>query len=134
MGVLSQSGRRVISFFLPAGPTRTVRSSRASEDGSCEDGVGTKEENEGPLFRRSWNVVRGRVVVWSVADGSEAAVASVREIGETRPWKVCLGDKAEIYRSLGAFVAIAETSKIYVEEGAWTGVKLIPRDPTVIQI
>lgn len=30
MGVLSHSGRRVIVFFLPGGPTVAVRSSRAS--------------------------------------------------------------------------------------------------------
>ena len=43
----------MISFFLPAGPTRAVRSSRASCAGRVVGGVGTNSESEGPLFRRS---------------------------------------------------------------------------------
>ena len=57
MGVFSHSGRRVISFFLPAGPTSAVRSSRASDVGRLDDGVGINSEREGPLLRRSWNVI-----------------------------------------------------------------------------
>lgn len=69
----------MISFFLPAGPTRAVRSSRASSGGRFVGGVGMNSEREGPVLRRSWNVVRGRGEVRSVAEGSGAAVAKVRD-------------------------------------------------------
>ena len=81
MGVLSHSGRRVISFFFPVGPTRAVRSSRASEVGSWAEGFEMKEEREGPLLRRSWKVVLGWGGLRSDAEGSVAAVAKARQEG-----------------------------------------------------
>ena len=80
MGVLSHAGRRVISFCLPAGPTRAVRSSRASEGESEVEGLETKEERLGPLLRRSWKVVRGRGLEGGFVGGEGTAVAKARRI------------------------------------------------------
>lgn len=66
MGVLSHSGRRVISFFFPVGPTKAVRSSRASKAGNSVGGVGMKDDRAGPLLRRSWKEVRGLEEAFSV--------------------------------------------------------------------
>ena len=78
MGVWSQDGRRVISFCLPAGPTKAVRISGTSFSG----GGDAKSEKEGPVLRRSRKVVGGRraVEVGGAAGsvGSETAVANVR--------------------------------------------------------
>ena len=68
----------MISFCLPAGPTRAVRISGTS----FSDRGDVKSENEGPVLRRSRKVVGGRrfVEVGGVADsvGSETAVANAR--------------------------------------------------------
>ena len=78
MGVWSQEGRRVISFCLPAGPTKAVRISGTSFSG----GEDVKSENEGPALRRSRKVVGGRRVVEvggaAGSVGSETAVANGR--------------------------------------------------------
>ena len=71
----------MISFCLPAGPTKAVRISGASFSG----GEYMKSENEGPVFRRSLKMVGERRVVEvgvAVASrGSETAVAKVRVEG-----------------------------------------------------
>ena len=78
MGVWSQEGRRVISFCLPAGPTKAVRISGAS----FSRGGDIKSESEGPVLRRSLKIVGERRVVdvgGAVGSvGSETAVAKVR--------------------------------------------------------
>ena len=78
MGVCSQLGRRIISFCLPAGPTRAVLSIGSSSSRGGE----TKSDSEGPAFRRSLKVVGERRVVdvGGAVDsvGSETAVAKVR--------------------------------------------------------
>lgn len=67
--------------------------------------MGIKEEREGPLFRRSWKMVRGRGFGRSVAEGSGAAVAKVRdESGERRGMEV-RGEECR-QRSEGALVGI----------------------------
>lgn len=81
-GVFSQVGRRVISFFLPAGPTRAVLSAYASEGSRGGSLLGeTKSEKEGPVFNLSAKTVEGRdrdcFDEGSVDSG--AAVAKVRE-------------------------------------------------------
>jgi hypothetical protein len=69
MGVLSQEGRRVISFFLPAGPTRAVLRAYAS-DGSSGALLPpeTKSEKAGPVFSLSRNVVDGLPGVVAVGE------------------------------------------------------------------
>ena len=68
----------MISFCLPAGPTRAVRISGTSF--SC--GEDAKSENEGPVLRRSRKVVGGRRVVEvggaAGSVGSDTAVANAR--------------------------------------------------------
>lgn len=64
-----------------------------------------KEEREGPWFRRSWKVVRGRGLGRSVAEGWGAAVARVRdESGGRRGMEVRGGECRQ--RILGALVGI----------------------------
>lgn len=68
----------MISFCLPAGPTKAVRISGASFSG----GGDVKSEREGPLLRRSRKMVGERrvVEVGGAVDsvGSETAVAKAR--------------------------------------------------------
>lgn len=77
----------MISFCLPAGPTKAVRISGASFSG----GRDVKSEKEGPALRRSRKMVGERRVV-EVGEavgsvGSETAVANVRPEGMGR----CMG-------------------------------------------
>jgi hypothetical protein len=95
-GVFSHSGRRVISFFLPGGPTSAVRSSSASEGsrGSAW-GLLTKSENDGPALSLFWKVVgfrRGGVGVVSVVVGSGDAVANPRVEGSRKDFEDLLRD------------------------------------------
>ena len=53
----------MISFFLPAGPTRAVRSSSASDGERIAGGEETKSEKDGPLLRRSLKDVLGRAEI-----------------------------------------------------------------------
>ena len=81
MGVWSQDGRRVISFCLPAGPTKAVRISGASFSGAGD----VKSEKDGPALRRSRKMVGERRVV-EVGEavgsvGSATAVAKLRVEG-----------------------------------------------------
>ena len=62
----------MISFFAPGGPTKAVRSSRASEVGSVVGGAGMNEERAGPALRRSEKMVRGREGRSVGLGGSEA--------------------------------------------------------------
>ena len=69
----------MISFCLPAGPTKAVRISGAEFSG----GEDVKSESEGPALRRSRKTVGGRRRVVEVGGavgsvGSETAVAKVR--------------------------------------------------------
>ena len=68
----------MISFCLPAGPTKAVRISAASFLG----GEDMKSESDGPALRRSRKMVGGRRVVevgGAVGSvGSETAVAKLR--------------------------------------------------------
>lgn len=79
MGVFSHSGKRVISFLRPAGPTMAVLRAYASE-GSRGSSLPpeTKSEKEGPALSLSRKVVaRRRVlpgVVFEVAE--EASVVA----------------------------------------------------------
>ena len=84
MGVLSHDGRRVISFFLPFGPTRAVFNAYASEGSKAGSLPPTNSEKEGPALSLSANLV-GRIVGFavgeSVEEGSETAVANERVEG-----------------------------------------------------
>ena len=80
MGVLSQGGSRVISLFLPFGPTSAVLRAYASEASKGASRPETKSENEGPALSLSAKVVartRGLVV-----GRSSVVVAKVREYVE----------------------------------------------------
>ena len=81
IGVLSQEGRRVISFCLPFGPTRAVFRAYASDGSRGGSLPPTKSENEGPAFNLSAKRVgrtRGLLVGESIEGGSEVAVANDR--------------------------------------------------------
>lgn len=68
----------MISFCLPAGPTKAVRISGASFSGEGD----VKSEREGPALRRSRKMVGERRIVEAGeavgSVGSETAVAKVR--------------------------------------------------------
>lgn len=101
MGVLSHSGRRVICFCLPFGPTRAVFKAYASEGCSGGSLPETNSVNEGPalsLSAKEVGRIRGLVVGMSsvvvanvrVEDAAEVEL-EVRNIlkGEDqgRPWR-----------------------------------------------
>lgn len=64
-----------------------------------------KEEREGPWFRWSWKVVRGRGLGRSVAEGWGAAVARVRDESGERRGMDLRGEECR-QRILGALVGI----------------------------
>lgn len=123
MGVWSQVGRRVISRFRLAGPTRAVRrggsEARGSVDGGRFKDVGaevsaegeevTKSVREGPALRRSRKVVVGRRV-WGI--GSEASVANERYKGCRLGEKAACGKHKE--RSRGSFEPM-----MYCQKDQW---------------
>lgn len=80
----------MISFCLPAGPTKAVRISGTSFSG----GLDVKSESEGPVLRRSRKTVGERRVVGvggAVGSvGSETAVAKVR-VEDTGACIGCIG-------------------------------------------
>lgn len=81
MDVFNHDGRRVISFFLPGGPTRAVlRAYASSGERGGSAAPPTKSENDGPLFSLSLNVVGVLLVVGfdSPMDDSGVVVAYVR--------------------------------------------------------
>ncbi len=117
MGVCSHVGRRVISRFRLAGPTRAVRRGGSdvggSEDGVVFDNIGAEvsaegEEvmnslKEGPTLRRSRKVVVGRRG-GGLGDG--ASVANERVSGRrTKGKEVDVEEYRQ--RSRGTFAAIA---------------------------
>lgn len=73
MGVLSQEGRRVISFFLPAGPTRAVFRAYASAGSRGSLFLPeTKSDNAGPAFNLSLKAVGCRLRVVDGLDMEES--------------------------------------------------------------
>lgn len=69
MGVLSQGGRRVISFLRPGGPTRAVFRAYASAGSRGSSFLPeTKSENAGPAFSLSLKAVAGRLTVGGVLE------------------------------------------------------------------
>ena len=77
MGVFSHSGRRVICFCLPFGPTRAVFSAYASEGWRGGSFPETKSVKAGPAFNLSAKVV-GRICGLAVGMSS-VVVAKVRD-------------------------------------------------------
>lgn len=132
MGVCSQVGRRVISRFRLAGPTRAVRRGGSEVGGSVEgaifEDVGaevwaegedvTKSSSEGPTLRRSRRVIVGRRVG---ALGSEASVAKEREKGcRTKAADEECGEYRQ--RSRAVFVAIFTATQCFIRARRRIGV------------
>lgn len=116
MGVLSHSGSRVYAFLLPAGPTCTVRNSSASSAVMAGSDGETNSENDGPVFRRSLNLlaVRACVLLALGGGGSVTVVANVRRCKQDG----CTGLRApstdEISRrAVGRRVAMVLSVRVY---------------------
>jgi hypothetical protein len=78
MGVFSHSGRRVCDLLRPSGPIWTVLSSRASSGEMGSSALPpTKSPNEGPAFKRSENLLAGRLGLGAVAETVEGSLTVV---------------------------------------------------------
>jgi hypothetical protein len=106
MGVFSQEGSLVISFFLPFGPTIAVLSSNASSGVracSTPEPEVTKSANEGPVLSLSLKIVFGFAVAvgWSEDSVANALLVVCEDTATKRPL-TCNGGRCRQRNRLAA--------------------------------
>lgn len=121
MGIFNHSGNLVTSLFFPSGPTRAVRSSRASsrktERSPCDDGRDTKSAKSGPALILLVKEVADRLGRGLVV-GSGAAVAKDRE-------RNVVGGRTTLFaRSEGEDIMLGHLAGMvamltFLKEGQW---------------